>query len=351
MDKLKCSICGSEIEIPEEQKTFVCDNCGTMYDNTDPYEDYQKPEAEKPKVEKPKVEKPAAESKLESQDRSACDYLLKIILRELSASSDNKLSLRKSASTYSWKTSGDEKLAKKLDIVIRKSAECKRYITDKLTEVGYTNIKLKIESSTSKCSTEKDWQTYNKKLEEYYSHSTAYQKYFNAPDNEQSGTTTYYTFEVDCRTDNKSLLRKAKKKYKTFSDFYLSIENYIYIAIKVIVVVAIVVGLIFFVGRPVYKFIMGASDVVNSAFGLDDDEDETTKSESEEIDYYYVMADDCDAINIRQHASKTSKVITVVRSRSMKLIPTGERTDEWIQVKVDGWRGWVFHDIVKKVEQ
>ncbi len=344
MDKLKCSICGSEIEIPEGQKTFVCDNCGATYENSDPYEDYNKDQKE------PEVNKSAPKAELASKEISACDYLLKIILKELSADSGNKLSLYKSATTYSWKRSGDEKLAKKLDIVIGKSKECKRYITDKLTEVGYTNIKLKIESSTRKCSTDDDWQKYNRNLEEYYSHSSAYQKYFNAPDNEKNGYSTSYTFDVDCQTDDKALLRKGKRKFKTFSDFYLSIENYIYTAIKVIVVAAIVIGLIYFVGRPVYKFVTGAADVVNSAFGIDD-EDDTTKSDSEDIDYYYVMADDCDAINIRQHASKTSKVLTVVRSRSMKLIPTGERTDEWIQVKVDGWRGWVFHDIVKKVEQ
>lgn len=281
---------------------------------------------------------------------SACNYLLKIIKTELSTSVGNSLILRKSATTYSWKKSSDKKLAKKLDIVLHNLADCKQYIIDEMTGLGYTNIKLTIESSTRNCSTEDDWQKYDRKLEEYYSHSTAYQKYFNAPDNEKSGYETSYTFDVDCKTDDKALLSKGKRKFKTFSDFYFAIDDYVYTAIKVITVAAIVIGLVYFVGRPVYKFVTGAADVVNSAFGLDD-EDETTKSESEEIDYYYVMADDCDAINIRQHASKTSKVLTVVRSRSMKLIPTGERTDEWIQVKVDGWRGWVFHDIVKKVEQ
>ncbi len=67
---------------------------------------------------------------------------------------------------------------------------------------------------------------------------------------------------------------------------------------------------------------------------------------------YYVMADNCNAINVRTGPGKNYDVVTVIRDRSIKLHPTGMTDGDWIAISTEEFgEAWVNKDVVKMVEE
>lgn len=292
------------------------------------------------------IESNNLQSDLTSEERSACDYLVKIISSKIKASPFTKeLSFYKSATHYNWKRSDDKKFIKKMDIALRNPEKSRKYIINALENKGYKQIKLELTSSSATCSTEEDWEQYRKDAEKYFELSSEMQKYRLEPKNKKSGAYTYYTLTVHCKTDNKKILifktelpYSKKKKLKK--------------AVKILIIIAIIAVILFAAKDAVVKKILGNDADVSfiSAVEMIADKIEKEKEKENEI-FYFVMADDCNAINIRANPSKSALIVTVVRSHETKLTPTGSTAKNWIQVTVDGETGWVFEDIVKKVTE
>lgn len=118
--------------------------------------------------------------------------------------------------------------------------------------------------------------------------------------------------------------------------------------IKRIVIFAILIVVVLLLVNPAKNLfenleakVMGYSDVSITEF-------EGKKDKQS----YYVMADDCNAINIRTGAGKKNKVVTVIKSRKVKMYPTGTTKGDWIQIETDDYgTAWVNKSVVKFVEK
>ena len=325
MSTLKCTTCNSLLEIDENMETVFCDVCGVTHNVAE-----LKMENDRLNNQKNTNHistKPS--NNLSKKEISACKYVAKYIFAKIKADHTKELSLYNSFTHYSWKKSDQKKLISQMDIVLNNLESTRSYIIKLLEEKELNNIKLEIHSSYSTCSTEADWDDYKKKLEKYYSHSTEMQKLICMPENEKNGSCTDYTLNVSCRTNNKGLLlRKKELSYHTQRKLK-----------KVLKIVAVIIVTLI-VANGIYSkfFLNNNSDPTNANDILKDSK----------FEYYYEMSYEYSTINIHTEPSDESEVLTVIDSFDIKLIPTGEKYREWVEVIVDGEYGWVRSDRVTK---
>ena len=78
----------------------------------------------------------------------------------------------------------------------------------------------------------------------------------------------------------------------------------------------------------------------------------TTITTTVEAEKHYVMSSKYKSINIWSRASTSSEKVVKISDRSIKLVPTGNEDDDWIEVTTpDGKKGWVSKSVLTLVEE
>ncbi len=103
------------------------------------------------------------------------------------------------------------------------------------------------------------------------------------------------------------------------------------------------------------SYVKENKDAVEKFFGISNYSTDSTQGYYEESTTesgYYIMASDCTAINLRKGPGTDYPIVTTLRSRSVKLTPTGKIDGDWIQVKNEKYGiCWVFYNLVDYVSK
>ena len=291
--------------------------------------------------------------------RDDCDKLFNTIVDNLKTShndfSEYEYDEKQICEKENGKIVANSALLKRFQAVCEKSSWSHAYLYKKFVDAGYTSVHIHTEYDTSEYATKADHSRYDSEMYRYV--HTSYSTTPRSPTLLKTGLKTTYKIHVLCNSGTNSKPDKKANKLKaksssSSSSKKVSTGKLVKLAVFAVVAIAIAIfafstgnypGGDGFIGDVFRTFSNNVSDI-KQTFGIEDKDNAKNQG-------YYIMSSDYDSINIRTGAGSDNSVLTKVKDRDQKLYPTGETSDEWIQITINGETGWVHTSVVEFVDQ